>query len=98
MCLAHQHPYRYIPGYLKELQDGHAKELSLFKRKLYEVKDQLVCLNLSPRTYFYSRYARHGVKKLRIAFVNTSSNDRRISNCPIMKRLTSLGACSELDR
>jgi len=32
---------QYIPGYLKELQDGHAKELSLFKRKLFEVKDKL---------------------------------------------------------
>ncbi|KAK2467459.1 hypothetical protein APHAL10511_000314 [Amanita phalloides] len=32
---------RYIPGYLKELQDGHSKELELFKRKLFEVKDRL---------------------------------------------------------
>ncbi|KAF8337160.1 cytochrome P450 [Amanita rubescens] len=32
---------RYIPGYLKELQDGHLKELGLFKRKLLEVKDRL---------------------------------------------------------
>jgi hypothetical protein len=36
--------YRYIPRYLKELQDGHLKELGLFKRKLLEVKDRLVCL------------------------------------------------------
>ncbi|PFH44843.1 hypothetical protein AMATHDRAFT_72169 [Amanita thiersii Skay4041] len=32
---------RYIPGYLKELQDGHTEELDLFKRKLYEVRDKL---------------------------------------------------------
>lgn len=36
--------HRYIPGYLKELQDGHLKELGLFKRKLLEVRDRLVCL------------------------------------------------------
>ncbi|KAJ2917541.1 hypothetical protein MD484_g2847, partial [Candolleomyces efflorescens] len=29
---------RYIPGYLKELQDGHAEELALFKGQLVEVK------------------------------------------------------------
>ncbi|KDR69933.1 hypothetical protein GALMADRAFT_255243 [Galerina marginata CBS 339.88] len=29
---------RYIPGYLKELQDGHAEELGLFKRQLNELK------------------------------------------------------------
>ncbi|RXW20920.1 hypothetical protein EST38_g4940 [Candolleomyces aberdarensis] len=29
---------RYIPGYLKELQDGHAEELALFKGQLAEVK------------------------------------------------------------
>ena len=39
--------HRYIPGYLKELQDGHLKELGLFKRKLLEVRDRLVCLTIS---------------------------------------------------
>ncbi|PPQ68178.1 hypothetical protein CVT24_005065 [Panaeolus cyanescens] len=29
---------RYIPGYLKELQDGHAEELNLFKKQLRDVK------------------------------------------------------------
>ncbi|TFK23725.1 cytochrome P450 [Coprinopsis marcescibilis] len=29
---------RYVPGYLKELKDGHAEELALFKRQLNEVK------------------------------------------------------------
>lgn len=29
---------KYIPGYLKELKDGHQEELSLFKRQLHEVK------------------------------------------------------------
>jgi cytochrome P450 len=32
---------KYIPGYLKELHDGHAEELALFKRKLFEVKDKV---------------------------------------------------------
>lgn len=38
--------YRYIPGYLKELQDGHAEELALFKRQLRDVILGMVC---SPR-------------------------------------------------
>ncbi|KAF8148666.1 cytochrome P450 [Crassisporium funariophilum] len=29
---------RYVPGYLKELQDGHSEELGLFKSQLNEVK------------------------------------------------------------
>ncbi|KAF8186770.1 cytochrome P450 [Pholiota molesta] len=29
---------RYVPGYLKELQDGHAEELNLFKTQLLELK------------------------------------------------------------
>jgi cytochrome P450 len=32
---------KYMPGYLKELQDGHVKELGLFKRKLLEVKERM---------------------------------------------------------
>ncbi|KAH9487458.1 Cytochrome P450 monooxygenase 88 [Psilocybe cubensis] len=31
-------PNRYVPGYLKELQDGHKEELNLFKSQIYEVK------------------------------------------------------------
>lgn len=31
----------YVPGYLKELRDDHAKELALFRQKLFEVKDKL---------------------------------------------------------
>jgi hypothetical protein len=33
---------RYVPSYLKELQDGCVKELGLFKRKLLEVKERMV--------------------------------------------------------
>lgn len=33
---------KYVPGYLKELQDGHAEELNLFKTQLQEVRDKLV--------------------------------------------------------
>ncbi|KAH6903412.1 cytochrome P450 [Coprinopsis sp. MPI-PUGE-AT-0042] len=29
---------KYVPGYLKELQDGHKEELALFKNQLHEVK------------------------------------------------------------
>jgi cytochrome P450 len=29
---------RYVPGYLKELQDGHAEELELFKQNLNDVR------------------------------------------------------------
>ncbi|KAF8960535.1 hypothetical protein BDZ97DRAFT_1833337 [Flammula alnicola] len=29
---------RYMPGYLKELKDGHAEELELFKSQLTEVR------------------------------------------------------------
>ncbi|KAF8797498.1 cytochrome P450 [Phlegmacium glaucopus] len=32
---------RYIPGYLKELQDGHAEELALFKRQLNVVRSNM---------------------------------------------------------
>jgi len=30
--------FRYVPGYLQELRDGHAEELDLFKRQLSEVR------------------------------------------------------------
>ena len=33
---------RYVPGYLKELQDGHAEELALFKMHLEDVRQQVV--------------------------------------------------------
>jgi hypothetical protein len=32
----------YVPGYLKELQDGHREELQLFKSQLIEVREQMV--------------------------------------------------------
>ncbi|KAF9254961.1 cytochrome P450 [Marasmius fiardii PR-910] len=32
---------RFIPGYLKELQQGHAEELGLFKGQLQSVRDQI---------------------------------------------------------
>ncbi|XP_006456356.1 hypothetical protein AGABI2DRAFT_211275 [Agaricus bisporus var. bisporus H97] len=32
---------RYVPGYLKELQDGHKEELDLFKGQLIEVREKL---------------------------------------------------------
>jgi len=32
---------RYIPGYLKELQDGHREELALFKNQLEEVREKM---------------------------------------------------------
>jgi hypothetical protein len=38
---------RYIPGYLQELQDGHAEELTLFKSQLEEVRRKMVNLGLS---------------------------------------------------
>lgn len=33
---------RYVPGYLKELQEGHAEELNLFKTQLSELKKKAV--------------------------------------------------------
>ena len=30
--------FRYVPGYLQELRDGHVEELDLFKRQLSEVR------------------------------------------------------------
>jgi hypothetical protein len=33
---------RYVPGYLKELQDGHAEELNLIKTQLLELKKKAV--------------------------------------------------------
>ena len=33
---------RYVPGYLKELQDGHAEELALFRKHLEDVRQQIV--------------------------------------------------------
>ena len=35
---------RYIPGYLKELQDGHREELALFKSQLEQVREKMVSL------------------------------------------------------
>ena len=35
--------HRYIPGYLKELQDGHAEELTLFKQQLNDLQLSMVC-------------------------------------------------------
>jgi len=32
----------YVPGYLKELQDGHKEELDLFKSQLNEVREKMV--------------------------------------------------------
>ncbi|KAF9262694.1 cytochrome P450 [Marasmius fiardii PR-910] len=32
---------RFVPGYLKELQEGHAEELGLFKGQLQGVRDQI---------------------------------------------------------
>ncbi|KAF5347626.1 hypothetical protein D9756_010668 [Leucocoprinus leucothites] len=32
---------RYVPGYLKELQDGHKEELGLFKSQLNEVREKM---------------------------------------------------------
>ncbi|KAL9715590.1 hypothetical protein Ac2012v2_000033 [Leucoagaricus gongylophorus] len=32
---------RYVPGYLKELQDGHREELNLFKSQLDEVREKM---------------------------------------------------------
>ena len=36
------YPSRYVPGYLKELQDGHAEELTLFRKHLEDVRQQIV--------------------------------------------------------
>ena len=33
---------RYVPGYLKELQDGLAEELALFRKHLEDVRQQIV--------------------------------------------------------
>jgi hypothetical protein len=38
---------RYIPGYLQELQDGHAEELKLFKDQLEEVRWKMVSVSSS---------------------------------------------------
>src|ERR1700733_13937270 len=35
---------RYVPGYLKELQDGHKEELALFKDQLAQVQQKIVRL------------------------------------------------------
>ena len=90
--------FRYIPGYLKELQDGHAKELNLFKRKLFEVRDRLVRFGSDCHSYLYSWYARRGGKKLQTALVNIFSSARGSLNCLMVKRVISLGACSAPDR
>lgn len=34
---------RYIPGYLTELHEGHAEELTLFKQQLQDVRSSMVC-------------------------------------------------------
>jgi len=44
---------RYVPGYLKELRDGHAEELALFKRQLNDVRTKMVrSLSCFPRIKF----------------------------------------------
>ena len=40
---------RYIPGYLTELQDGHAEELTLFKQQLEGIRLSMVCFYLDLR-------------------------------------------------
>ena len=35
---------RYIPGYLTELHDGHAEELTLFKQQLQGIRSNMVCV------------------------------------------------------
>ena len=37
---------RYIPGYLTELHDGHAEELTLFKQQLQGIRLSMVCFYL----------------------------------------------------
>jgi hypothetical protein len=45
---------RYIPGYLKELQDGHKEELTLFTSQLNEVREKMVriCTRLPVQNCF----------------------------------------------
>ena len=47
--------FRYIPGYLQELKDGHAEELDLFKRQLSEVRLKTV------RYYHFLLIEYHGL-------------------------------------
>ncbi|KAJ3505865.1 hypothetical protein NLJ89_g7189 [Agrocybe chaxingu] len=42
---------KYVPGYLKELQDGHAEELALFKRQLNEVKAKIERKEAIPESF-----------------------------------------------
>ena len=39
--------HRYIPGYLAELHDGHAEELTLFKQQLQGIRSSMVCFILA---------------------------------------------------
>ncbi|KAH9474283.1 Cytochrome P450 monooxygenase 64 [Psilocybe cubensis] len=63
---------RYIPGYLKELQDAHVSELALFKRLLYEVQTKMKSkadLPASFSRYLLERQSELGLSDSEIAYL-----------------------------
>jgi hypothetical protein len=84
--------YRYIPGYLTELQVGHAEELTLFKQQLHDIRLSMVCVvfvfiifccTFKIRNRFFKRKE---TKKFLNHLGNTFSNVNKSLSFPITKQ------------
>jgi hypothetical protein len=92
---------RYVPGYLKELQDGHKEELNLFKGQLNEVREKLVRIRLHPRkTIFHAKMGNfsNAERKLLNRLENILLRGRMNSNFRMMRLRIWLGVCLVLGR
>lgn len=89
---------RYVPGYLKELQDGHAEELGLFRKHLEDVRQQIVrssSSSFSYRPHFDLLPAyRSEARQPRNRSQSTSSRNRRPLASRTTRRRTLLDPCS----
>lgn len=61
---------RYVPGYLRELEEGHREELGLFKRKLFEVKAKMDAGQQLPPSF--GKYLLEQQSSLGLTFDETS--------------------------
>lgn len=88
--------YRYVPGYLTELKEGHAEELALFKSQLGEVRKSMVRGGFPVSNQFVLTNSRNAGKKSLNPSESISSNGKLSSNCPTTRWHTSREACSAL--
>lgn len=89
----------YVPGYLKELQDGHKEELDLFKSQLNEVREKMVWLVFLTHAHsavYLSALAliRRVMKKSLSPSASTLLRDKRSLSSRTMRQLILPVACS----